>query len=472
MVYACHLSWGQSQHKTFDKQNQDASRLHQKIQQVLKKNHSLSKNLGLVISENLSKSSSIYFSHNGNRKFIPASLSKIITASVILDEFPPHQTFETSFVAQKKVEHGILKGPLYLRGGGDPSFVSESLWMLVNHLLRSGLKRVQGHLIVDESLFQSYRRKKNSWFSSDRSYSSYLSALSFNWNSLNVYVRPGALGKPARVFVDPKNSFIQIENKAVTKNINKNHRIKVVRKARSSGDVVQVKGFISPEALEFVSYKNVTQPALWAGYNAIEFLKQRGIQLDQEVVKKGKSPSDFVLARQQGRTVFQLVQDMMKHSSNFITDMLTIQLSLLKGSSQGSLEKGIQHIRRHIEKKGVKDYTFNSPSGLSRQNKLKPKDILTFLIHDFNSLNSFEKLSAYAIPQGVGSLEKRLSYLEKKSMVRAKTGMLTGVIGLAGYVRNNEGEWRAFVFMYNGNSKKQYQAQHLFDELALILSQN
>ena len=477
MICTCFSSWTQNQHKGFEEQNQDTKRLHHKIEQILKKNDSLLKNLGLVISDSLSQSSSvsssIFFAHNQNRKFIPASLSKIITASVILDTFPLHQTFTTSFNSYKKVENGILKGPLYIKGGGDPSFVSESLWMLVNHLVRSGLKRVEGPLIVDDSLFQLYRRQKNLWMSSDRSYSSYLSALSFNWNSINVYVRPGEMGQPARVFVDPQNSFIKIKNQTLTKNINSGHQLKVARKVNAFGNTIEVKGFVSPKASEVVSYKNVTQPSLWTGYNALEFLKQRGVHLDQAIVKKGKSPSySILLAEQQGRTVFQLVQDMLKYSSNFISDMLTIQLSLLEGASQGSIKEGVRYIQQNIEGKGIKDYTFISPSGLSRKNKLKPKDILTFLIHDFNSVNSFEKISSYAIPQGLGSLSKRLDNLDPNAMVRAKTGMINGVIGLSGYVKNNQGQLRAFVFIYNGSSKKQYQAQQLFDDLVVVLSQN
>ena len=263
ILLLCYGSQAQVQHKLFDKQNQDELRL--KIQQTLRKNNALLKSTGLIISEELSESSNIYFSHNQNKKFIPASLSKIITASVVLDEFPLHQTFETSFVSSKEIKSGILNGPLYLKGGGDPSFVSESLWVLVNHLVRSGLKLVKGPLIVDESLFEPYIRKKNRWFSSDRSYSSYLSPLSFNWNSLTVYVRPGQLGKKAKVFVDPKTNFIQIRNQTVTKRTKKDHHLFISRRNYASQNVVHVRGSISPDADEFISYKNVSHPALWAG---------------------------------------------------------------------------------------------------------------------------------------------------------------------------------------------------------------
>ena len=467
IILFCYGSYSQTQHKLFNKQNQDE--LHLKIQQTLRKNNPLLKNLGLIISEELSQSSNIYLSHNSNKKFIPASLSKIITASVILDAFPSHQTFKTSFVSQQNIKEGVLEGPLYLKGGGDPSFVSESLWVLVNHLTRTGLKRVRGPLIVDESLFKPYQRKKNRWFSSDRSYSSYLSPLSFNWNSLTVYVRPGKLGKPAQVFVDPKTSLIQIRNQTVTKKTKKDHHLFVSRRNYASQDVVHVRGSISPNASEFISYKNVSQPALWAGYNAIEFLKQRGILFDKETVQVGRVSAPYsVLAQHKGRTISHLVRDMMKYSSNFIADMLTIQLSLLKGDTQGSLKKGMEHIHQSIRKKGITDYSFNSPSGLSQKNLLKPKDILTFLIHDFHSSKSFEKISAFAIPQGIGSLKERIKDAKNPSFIRAKTGMMLGVMGLAGYVKNKKGKWRAFVFMYNG--KNRYQAQHLFDELAFILS--
>ena len=450
--------------------------LKKEIQRILKKSRIPLNRLGLAVSSPLFKnkkkpgsfsSKDIYFSHNGGRLLIPASLSKILTASCVLHNFQPFDQFETSFFAQKEhIKGERLKGPLYLKGGGDPSFVSEGLWNLVNHFTRSGIKIIEGGLVVDDSLFAPH---KSQWFfDSDRSFNSALSAASFNWNSVNVYIRPALkLNAPARVYIDPENTYIQLENKSQTQGSKNTIQVSRIKKL-SKGDKVQVKGSLPLDHPEIIVYRNVSSPALWTGKNTTAFLQQRGISV-QGSIKKGKTPLDAVqLAGHKGRSVFRLVRDMMKFSNNFIAEMLAVQLSLQGGGEKGSLKEGLKHLRQCIESLGIEDYTFVQPSGLSRKNKLKPRDILRVLILDALSPLAFEKLSSYSIGGGDGTLKKKFQNL--KNPVRAKTGWLSGVAGLAGYSRNHRGETRAFVFMYNGSAKQQFSAQKLFEELVPALS--
>lgn len=436
---------------------------------LLKNHPKIAKNMGLAVFD--LQSGTYELVHNENKMFTPASLSKIITASAVMSFLNPYHQFETLFTSEKPVDkNGVLKDHLYLKGGGDPGFVSENLWILVNNLTRSGLKKVEGSLIVDDHLFRKAQPHR-SWLKSDRSYSAPVSALSFNWNSVTVYVRPSLIkGSLAQVFIDPKNKYIQMINKGKTKG--QKNKIKVKRKSNSEGDTIEVHGSIPLNSKELVIYKNITKPALWTGWNAMEFLKQRGIAVEGQVVK-GQSPfGSYILSSNKGPFVFRIVQDMMKFSSNFLADMLTMHLALFQGHRKDLWDQGLRQIHQYMEKQGVKDYSFPSPSGLSRKNKLKPKDILKFLIQDYDSAYSFEKLTGYPVANSPGTLQKRFQNLEKSSFIRAKTGWLSGVVGLAGYIKTQKGNTKAFVFIYNGSAKKQMKAQEIFDQLALFFTRN
>ena len=447
--------------------------LRSQIQKKLQKNSKLLKYIGLAVSdispsEDIQKENSFYFFHNEDKLFIPASLSKIVTASALFHYFKPSHQFETFFVSEKRPdEEGNLKSNLYIKGGGDPSFVSESLWNLVNNLKRSGLKNIEGDLILDDSLFKNFSKKE---FSSDRSYNSLISALSFNWNTVNVYIRPGRkLHHPAQIFIDPENGgYIQVKNQTRTKG--RIRSVRVRRKPGPQGDIIQVTGSLPLNTKEYVVYKNVTRPTFWTGGNVQEFLKRRGIHIKGQMLK-GESPSSaHILASYKGRNLFRLVQDMMKFSSNFLADMLAVQLSLLKGEKRGSLEKGVHWIRLYMEQNGIKDYTFESPSGLSRKNKLKAKGILRILLKDASSPYSYEKMTSYALAGEQGTLKGRFKNLKKNVVIRAKTGLLSGVLGISGYIRSSSGRLRAFVFIYNGRKGSlQNQAQKLFDDLAVLI---
>ena len=54
----------------------------------------------------------------------------------------------------------MLNGNLYIRGGGDPTLVTERLWLWVTELHHLGLREVKGDLIIDESFFD---QERGSW---------------------------------------------------------------------------------------------------------------------------------------------------------------------------------------------------------------------------------------------------------------------------------------------------------------------
>jgi D-alanyl-D-alanine carboxypeptidase/D-alanyl-D-alanine-endopeptidase (penicillin-binding protein 4) len=134
---------------------------------------------------------SFFVNYNGEKKVIPASVTKLITAASALSHFPPGTKFKTSIWSNARVENGVLKGNLWLKGGGDPGFVSENMWYLVNIFTRNQISKVEGKIIVDDSLFDTVRfDPSREDYRVDRAYDAPTGAMSFNWNSVNVFVKP------------------------------------------------------------------------------------------------------------------------------------------------------------------------------------------------------------------------------------------------------------------------------------------
>lgn len=109
------------------------------LDQVIKKSGIRGDYLGLWIhGEDRS------FSHNGQKQFIPASLSKIPTAGAALEILGLGHKYTTEILADGSISsEGVLDGDLYLKGGGDPGLVSENFWSMVNELKRVGLKKLK-----------------------------------------------------------------------------------------------------------------------------------------------------------------------------------------------------------------------------------------------------------------------------------------------------------------------------------------
>lgn len=436
------------------------------------KKYSLDKaNLGVIVSTGEGDHSKIILSVNSEKKMIPASLTKIVTASGVLEHYLPGSKFKTQLLLDARPISKKIPGPLYLKGGGDPAFVSENLWFLVNYFKRSGVEIIDGDIVVDDSLFDDVRFDESRQDARvDRAYDAPVGAMSFNWNSVNVFVRPSKSGEKAHVILDPENEYTILENRTKTvtgKKIN----IEVSRGRKGMQDVLTVNGTIGGDVVEHVIYKNITRPDLWSGHQLRSFLLQRGIKVTGGV-RNGRVPSKaVVVAESESKPVEDIVADMNKFSNNYVAEMLCKNLGLKKGQP-GTIENGMQVLRDHLKQIGVKGdhYELYNPSGLTRDNKMTPValwQVLKHLREDFRVQP--ELLKSLPIAGVDGTLKRRMKGSSAERWVRAKTGLLTGVAALGGYAgRKRDGETLTFVLIYNG-SADDAKVRQFYDDLLVEL---
>jgi len=448
----------------------------ERIKKMIAATHIPSKELGIWIGYEKGVHKDALFVHNADKKFIPASLSKVVTAVVTLKKLPLNHKFKTQIYTSAKIQKGVLKGDLYLKGGGDPIFTSESMWELVNNFTRSGISKIDGNIIVDDKFFDSERFALDREDTRvDRAYNAPVGAMSFNWNSVNVYVRPGKnIGDPVKLVADPQSEYIKVINKAVTlKGSAKTIRVSRVIDPSRSGDTILVAGGLGILHDEVVVYKNITQPDYWSGYQLKEFLRQRRITVTGEI-KTGKVPSQADLAAENESLPLAVsIAAMLKFSNNFVAEMLTKNMSADINQIPGSIINGLTIIRQYLEHNiglAANNYSFVNPSGLTRENVFRPVDlgkVLNFAKDDFTIYPEF--LGSLPVAGTDGTLKDRMNGTDAEGWVRAKTGMLTGVLGLAGYAGRQNGNELTFVFMFNGEPKRMTLAARLFDHLAELL---
>lgn len=424
--------------------------------------------LGLYISSLEGDQDVVIFENNSTKKFIPASISKIVTASTALDYFQPGYKFKTQLLidASSQLDKSTLKGPLYLRGGGDPSFVSENMWFLVNAFLRKGIHKIEGPIIVDDTLFDTIRFDSSRQEQRvDRAYDAPVGAMSFNWNSVNIFVRPTSPGQPAKVFLDPENSYLELVNRTNTVKGEQNK----LQAERVKNKII-VSGSLGEGLKEVVIYKSIQEPDLWSGENLKSFLKQRQIEVTGEV-KSGKAPSTAeIVAESESKSIEEILADMNKFSNNYVAEMIVKNIASID-SAPGSLEKGVKKMNEHLKKIGLsaEEYEVYNPSGLTRDNKMSAKGMWKILNHLKNDFRVFpEFISSLPISGVDGTLKKRMKGTPAERWVRAKTGFLTNVVTLAGYAGRPDGRVFTFVFIYNGPVDES-KIRNFFDQLLVTL---
>lgn len=448
-----------------------ADELSGRLEKIVKGSAIARAKLGLVVIDVAHANHKTLFDVNAEQPFIPASVSKLATASTVLQKLGPSFKFQTTLWSGGVVKDGTLHGDLVLKGGGDPGFVSETMWFLVNEFTRTGIKAIDGNILVDDTDFDQVREDQSRDPERvDRAYDAPVGAMSFNWNSINIFIRPTETGEAPQVILDPLPDYFTVDNKAKTTNKAGSD----LQISRVGGRVV-VRGAIGIEHPEQAVFKNIDDPADWAGRGLQAFLSQRGIRVSG-TVKMGKRPETAKLyAKADSRPLSSSVTDMMKFSNNYVAEMLTKNLAAQNGTVPATLEAGMKIIRAHLVSDvglDAKNFTLLNPSGLSRKNRMRPRDLAEILLQAQINFPTFaEFLTALPLAGLDGTLKKRMTSPSVQGWVRAKTGSLTGAVALAGFAGRKDGETKAFAFIYNGGPGQDESARHLFDQLAAALVQ-
>lgn len=436
--------------------------LAQNIEAIIQPKRNAQLEYGIIV-QSLEKGDTVYEA-NADTLLIPASVNKIVTGYAALKLLKPTSTFKTSVFATGSVREGTLLGDLYLKGGGDPSLVSERLWMLVNDLYRSGIRIVSGNIVGDSSYFDLERTPDSRpKYLKDQAYNAPIGALSFNFNTTTIYVRPGdKVSSPPVVFVDPENPYIDIVNQAKTgasssKNTITGMRLDYVKGVL--GDTVLLRGSLPLDGNEMRFYRNIINPALYTGHMFKMFLDARGIKVQGNILEGITPASARQILEFESLPLWQVVWGMNKFSNNFVADQILKKLGAETGGIPGTLAKGIAAIEGALEGIGVRrsTYQMTDGSGLTRSTRFSARQLLTVLRVAYQDFSiSHEFLASLAIAGEDGSLRRRFSSLSQSDGVflRAKTGSLDGASSLAGYTTSADNESLAFVILLNDKKMK------------------
>lgn len=413
----------------------------------------------------------IWADRKSTQNMIPASVTKLATAGAFLHHYLPGTKIKTQLLGSLPVD-GRLQGDLILKGGGDPSFVSETMWVLVNNFTRTGIKVIEGDIVVDDSLFDSERYDSSRLKDRvDRAYDAPTGAMSFNWNSVNIVFRPGRkVGDSGQIFLDPENSYMRLSGK-ITTVAGKKINLSAERDQDGDGDLIKVSGQIGVEVPEHIIFKNITRPDLWAGANLKSFLSQRGIEVKGKVKSAVTPASALLLAEVESKPIEQMVADMNKFSNNYVAEMLAKHLGVIR-KKPGTIANGMDVIRDFLTKT-VKikssEFTLTNPSGLTRDNRMTARGLwllLYYMRDQFKVMPEF--FSSLPIAGVDGTLKRRMIGTSGERSIRAKTGLLNGVVSLAGYAGLTDGNVVPFVMFYNGNADESVVRQTM-DQMAVKL---
>jgi len=347
------------------------------------------------------------FDYQGNQGFIPASTMKLVTGLITLELLGSDYRFKTDFFLDQS-------GNLYIKGFGDPFLVSEEFPAIVAGLKKSGLKAVK-NIYLDDSYFPAV--KVPGAAASLNPYDALNSALSANFNTI----------------------FVKKSSDGTVESAEEQTPMTDLTRSLAS------KAPIGKSRINLAAHPE--ESLLYVGHLLEAFLEKDGIPVTGSIGRGQVPPGAPVYySHRSSKSLDRIVQAMMKYSTNFITNQLFLVLGAEKYGSPATLAKGQKVFAEFLKTQlGFQNFHIEEGSGLSRQNRLSPIQLVRVL-------KAFEKYKNL-LP-------------EKMDAILAKTGTLNGVNSLAGYFDTSQyGTVRFAIILNQGSPNREKIAKILYANL-------
>ena len=488
------------------------------------------------------------YSQNPDQLFLPASNAKIFTTAAALAMAGPDYRFRTTVEAEGSLDdHGRLQGNLVIVGRGDPNISgrvlpyslktqrtqphTQILEEMADQVAQSGLKRVDGDLIGDDTYY-AFERYAEGWALDDLQWSdgAPVSALTFNDNVVFLNILPGPLlGDKALIGVEPETGYYELDNRIVTSSAGSARKIGIHRDPGSKkivlwgslpqGDTgvketlsiedpaefvaqlfrtllerrgITVHGttrarhgegaqFFTPQALPPPVPANpesnpsvASAPSASASTPSAEATPSPA-QLQQSAPSaETASPSaNKVLAEHFSIPFLDDIRVTNKTSQNLHAELALRLVGKLRGYG-GSFEGGTAGVRQFLVQAGLKDdeFTFLDGSGLSRRDLVTPSaavELLVYASHQPWGAAFEESLPVSGLD---GSLADRFLNTPAAGLIHAKTGSLSHVNALSGYGQTQTGKRFAFSIFCNNYNQPSGKVLAAIDAVVQVLVQD
>ena len=424
----------------------------------------------------------VVYEHNPDFSLMPASNMKILTGATAAMKLPATFHYTTTLYRTRDIDRrGELKGDLYIKGSGDPSLTSADLLALVQTLKTLGVKKFNGKIIADSSVFDDKILGDGwQWDNEPFYYQAQVSGLNCDENVVTVVVSPGTkVGDAATVTMGEnvgKTRYLSLQNTAVTVAADAKTDVNFDR-TRAKNETL-VSGTVALGGKPATEEITVEDPALFTATRLWEQMQAAGIRVpkpEKQRVERGSVPKETaVLAAHDSGPLPKLLADFLKPSDNLFGECLLKTLAAQK-NGVGTTEGGRGIVSDMLIEMGVdtSGLVMADGSGLSRNDNVTPR-LLVSLLTAVEKKFPTEMKAAFVdgLPVGGvdGTLRNRFKGTAAQGSVHAKTGSLTGASSLSGYLTTKAGEHLVFSILMNHYTSGGPTAQARAAQDAIVLA--
>jgi len=346
---------------------------------------------GLLVVE--AESGDVVCARAAQRQRPLASNMKLFTTAAALSRLDPDSRIETKVLSDGRLDSGgILRGNLYLQGGGDPALgtptfynsylggLGTNLFSLVPQIRAAGIRAVSGRLYADDTVFDRRRGVRDSGYATSP-YIGPLSGLAFN------------------------------------------------------------SGFSGPSSSSGFS----SDPAKLAASKLARALNAGGISIPRQVALAPAPAGAERVALVRSPPLTQLADATNVYSINFFAETLIKLLGAELGAG-GTTAAGATVVESFAQSVGSGLNAVDG-SGLTRSNRASPRQVIDLLLAMRNDPAGDDFIQDLALTGKEGTVDGRMVGTAAYGRCRTKTGTLTGISALSGYCFNTSGRIMAFSIL-------------------------
>ncbi len=356
---------------------------------------------------------------NHTESMIPASNTKLFTTATALELMGGDYPISTKILSDDDdISDGTLDGNIYIKGFGNPTFTSEDMDNLVNQLYQSGLRKVTGNVVGDDTYFDNVY-SRDDWISEER----------------------------ANVKLPPISALVIDRNRTI---------VKKKRRGRYRNYFV-----------------NVENPPLFVAQKFKEKLASYGMEVKGKPIS-GMTDENAKLLVDSSIELRELLKEINKSSDNFYAECLFKTLGSAYSGQQGNSFFSTQAILKYIEDNSIysEGTKIVDGSGISRFDQVTAGALVGLLEKVYFNIKQFDDFFNSLSIAGVdGTLKRRMIGTPAENNFRGKTGTLNGVSSLAGYITTADDDDLIVCMMFEFTSGGANKYKNIQDRIIEILAE-
>ncbi|QSJ20986.1 D-alanyl-D-alanine carboxypeptidase/D-alanyl-D-alanine-endopeptidase [Nostoc sp. UHCC 0702] len=419
-----------------------------------------------ILIQPLSAGQNLY-ARDAQKYFTPASNAKLLTTAAALQQLGANFRIRTSVYQNA---NGVLR----VVGRGDPSLNDTQLQALAKQLQQKGITQIQ-QLIADDSYIQGDIVNPTwQWEDVQSDYGAPVNSFILNQNVFGLKFVPQAVGKTSQLVWIDGNEAKQWRtiNQSITVAQNQPSYINVTRDL--AGGVLRIQGQIAANSQPYLVNLPVVDPNYYFLRRFRTALATEKISLGQTLVVSGGT-NQQELAAVESPLLSELLMETNQNSNNLYAEALLRALAFKQPRVQNksTADLGLEVLKASLTQLGVDsaNYVLVDGSGLSRRDLATPEAFVQTLRGIAKTPAASVYRASLPVAGKSGTLTNRFRGTPAEGIVQAKTGTLTGVVSLSGYVNVPKYEPLVFSIIVNQSEQPASVIRQAMDEIVVFLAQ-